>query len=330
MRYFELLSEGAADAIIPEIEALGYNDVVRKSGTTVNIFAPTADRKKVYDTLLQQLEGSVKKTGGPSTLGYIEYKNAKIVVRPAGKQGVESAGIKNEQNLIDKINEFVKEVGPLDITFVGDNGVSITAKAVTEAAGVGRDTAGRKKSDVNLLSNGKAVPISIKKRTAEYWESADTYFGDLADKVLTKLIKEKQIDVLPIEGEFRPSDGKQKIRIKPEVAVETTDEQTADLVFGSDLLAGQGGVIKETFEDEHYTLRANNLTVTCDVVIKDPKDIPDRMKVFMLVRNSKDRNRPSSPYPGTKVQAAYASRAKNALILDQDLNIIRQAKSRSK
>jgi len=254
MRYYEFLIESPADDVIPEIEKLGFNDVTRKSGTIVNIFAPTADRKKVQTTLLQQLQGSEKKTGGPSTLGYVLYKDAKIVVRPAGKQGVQSAGLKNEQNLIDKIN----------------------------------------------------------------------------DKVLTKLIKDKQIQVLPIEGEFRPSDGKQKIKIKPEVAVETTDEQTADLVFGSDLLAGQGGVVKETFEDEHYTLKANNLTVTCDVVIKDPSDIPDRMKVYMLIRNSKDRNRPSSPYPGTKVQAAYASRAKNALILDTDLNVVRPAKSQLK
>ena len=67
-------------------------------------------------------------------------------------------------------------------------------------------------------------------------------------------------------------------------------------------------------------LKANNLTVTADTVIKDVEDIPERMQPYLHIRNSPDRNR--GLYPGTKVQASYYRRLKNAIIVDQQMNVV--------
>ena len=318
------LREDAADDVITDLEKIGFNDVKKASGKTVAVFFPDKDRLRAINKIVSVFKGSRREMTGASSLGVIVHPNGtKIVVKPAGKQGVDSAGLKNEQHLIKKINQFVKEVGPLDITFVGDNGKNITAKNVTEAKGAGADTKGRKKSDVNLVSGGKLVPVSIKSKTADYWESADTLFGNLADNIITTLLKKKLVKLTPIDR-FRKKDNKQKVQISPEVAMKLSKKQVLDVVFGSDILAQGGGIVKESFEDEHYVLKANNLTVTADTVIKDVKDIPERMQPYLHIRNAGDRNR--GLYPGTKVQAAYFRRVKNALIVDQKMNVVQLSK----
>ena len=127
----------------------------------------------------------------------------------------------------------------------------------------------------------------------------------------------------PIDA-FRKKDNKQKVRISPEVAMKLSKSQVLDVVFGSDILAQGGGIVKESFEDEHYVLKANNLTVTADTVIKDVEDIPERMQPYLHIRNAHDRNR--GLYPGTKVQAAYYRRVQNALIVDQKMNVVQLSK----
>jgi hypothetical protein len=326
MRYLEFkVVEAQAEDTIKELEKMGFTDVARINGKTIHVYVPNKQRPATMSKLLGQIQGSRKESTSGSSLGLIVHPNGtKIMVKPAGKQGVESAGLKNEQHLIQKINQFIGEVGPLDITFVGDNGKNIIAKGVTEAQGAGTDTKGRKKSDVNLISSGKSLPISIKARTADYWESADTLFGEKADQIITKLLKKKLVTLTPREGMARKSDGKQKVKISPEIAMKLSKEQVLDVVFGSDILAQGGGIVKESFEDEHYVLKANNLTVTADVIIKQIEDIPDYMQPYLHIRNAHDRNR--GLYPGTKVQASYQRRAKNAITVDEKGEVIQLSK----
>lgn len=316
MRANEFIFErAAADAIMAALDQLGYTDIRQDSGNTVSVYVPNKDRISTIKTLASKLKGAKYDPNmSGSSIGGVLYAGGKIKVKPAGGTGEKSAGLENEQHLIDTINRFVKEVGPLTLTFVGDNGRKLTARNVTEAIGAGKDTAGRKKSDVNIMSNGKLVPISIKKSNAEYWESADTLFGKQADAIIDKLVATKEI-VLSPTGTQTP-DGREKVRIKPEVAIKATDEQSLDVVFGSDILAGGGGVVKDTFHDEHYVLKGNHLTVTADLVIAKPEDIPDNMQVYFLIRNDGSRNRPGSKYPGLRVLGSYASRVKNALKVD--------------
>lgn len=313
---YEFIFEAPADEIIPALQNLNLDDYRKDSANRVTVYVPAKERKATMQLLLQRLDGAeFDRNYGNSSLGGIRYNGGGILVKPAGGTGDKSAGLSNEKQLVDAINRFVEEVGPLDVTFVGDNGKSITAAGVTQAISAGADVKDRKKSDVNLVANGKVVPISLKKSSAEYWESADTLWGDKADNAIEKLAASGQVELTQLDKTRK--DGTPFVKIKPEVAVRATPEETLKVVFGSDLL-GQGGVVKQTFDDEHYKLEGNQLSVTADLVITQPEDIPDNQRVFWLIRNDSTRTRPKHKYPGLRVLAAYASRInKNTLIFKQ-------------
>jgi len=309
------VNEFTADKIIADLQSLGYENLKKQTGRVVKVLVPNKDRSQVLKTLLDKLPGATHNPNVGGSLGSIVYGGGQIQVKPQGGQGDESAGIKNEQHLVQTINRYVEERGPLSITFVGDNGKKITAYNVTSAVGAGKKTANRRKSDVNLISGSRVIPISIKKRNAEYWESADTLFGGRADTIIDELVEQGKVKLTPIDA-VRPDDGVQKVRIRPEVAIKATMDETADIVFGSDILEGEGAVVKQTFNDEHYTIHDNNLSITCDLVIDEPEDIPPELQVYFLIRNDMTRNRPGSKYPGLRVLGSYASRVKRALIVD--------------
>jgi len=294
---------------------LGYSldDMKRINGRTLRLLLSTTndkERKKVAQDIASELGGDLERDGKD-----VRIAGGKIQIKSASHQGKKSGGIENELHLVNKIKEFVKERGPLTVTFVGDNGKRISANNVTDAVHVGADTKDRKKTDVQLLTQDNLVPISIKKRTSEHWESADTYFGSRLDTAVDHLLAKKKITITPT-GNFR-KDGVPVVRINPTVAIPATDKESVDVVFGSDILAGNGAVVKETFQDEHYTLQGNHLTITAELVITQPKDIPENLKVVWVIGNSSERMRPRSKYPGLRPQAFYASRVnKNMLLVD--------------
>lgn len=312
-----IIVEGPADDIIPVLQSLNLDNYKKNSANRITVYVPANARKETMKIMLQRIDGAEFDKNFPgSSIGAIRVNNGSILVKPEGKTGMKSAGLDNEKQLVDAINRFSNEVGPLDITFVGDNGKSITAKNVTGAISAGADTAGRKKSDVNLVSGNKTIPLSLKKSSAEYWESADTLWGKRADAVVEKLLAAGKIELTPLD-KTRKNDSANFVKIKPEVAVKATPEETVKVVFGSDLL-GQGGVVKQTFDDEHYTLDGNKLTVTADLVITKPEDIPEREMVYWLIRNDSTRTRPNHKYPGLRVLASYARRInKNVLVVKQ-------------
>lgn len=311
----ELVFEAPADELIPILQKMGYSEIKRDSGKLVIVKVPNKDRKLTVSNLLKNLPGATHDLNRGGSLGTIIYQGSGIQVKPAGGQGDESAGVKNEVELVTAITRFIEERGPLSITFVDSRGKSVTAHNVTSADHVGSKSSDRRKSDVNLMSNNKPVPFSIKKLSSEFWESADSYYGKQADDIIDKLVAAKKITLTPIER-YRKGDNVQIVRISPEVAIKATPEQTADVVFGSDILTGAGAVIKQTFQDEHYTIHNNQLTITCDLVIDEPEDIPENMMVYFHIRNDKTRSRPGSNYPGLRIIASYASRVTKALVVD--------------
>lgn len=313
---YEFVFEAPADEIIPQLQNLNLDDYRKDSANRVTVYVPAKERKATMQLLLQRLDGAeFDRNYGNSSIGGIRYNGGGILVKPAGGTGDKSAGLSNEKQLVDAINRFVEEVGPLDVTFVGDNGKSITATGVTQAISAGADVKDRKKSDVNLVANGKVVPISLKKSSAEYWESADTMWGNKADSAVEKLAAAGKVELTQLDKTRK--DGTPFVKVKPEIAVRATPEETVQVVFGSDLL-GQGGVVKQTFDDEHYTLKGNQLTVTADLVVTAPEDIPEKQRVFWLIRNDSTRTRPNHKYPGLRVLAAYASRINpNTLVMNR-------------
>jgi len=317
MRAYQFLTEDLADDLMNELSSIGYTDFKKESSKTLSLFVPGPQRRAAIQKILTNIPDAIHDpNAGSSSVGAIKYKGGTIKIRPSGKSGEDSAGLRNEKHLIDTINSKIQELGPIDISFVGDNKKTVRVENVTEAVGVGKEVSGRKKSDVNLISNEKILPLSIKKKTAEYWESADSLFGEKADVLVEKLDKQGKISLDTI-GLKRPSDNTPKVRISPEVAIKATPEETADVVFGSDILEGEGAVVKEDFRDETYEISGNHMKVTCDLVIKEPNDIPPSMQVYFHIRNDKTRNRPGRKYPGLRVLASYARRVKNALIVDR-------------
>jgi hypothetical protein len=322
MRFSDIISEAydfvfetPADEIIKTLQHLNIDNYNQINNKRVIVTVPRAERKSTLDTLLTRLPNAVyNKNMSGSSLGGINYAGGNILIKPSGSSGEKSAGLSNEKHLVDTINRFVSEIGPINVIFVGDNGKSITAKNVTQAISAGADVANRKKSDVNLMSGNRLIPISLKKSNAEYWESADTLWGNKADQLINQLVSQKRIKLTPI-GKTR-NDGAEFVKISPEVAIPASLEDTLAVVFGSDILTGQGGVVKQTFDDEHYKLDGNNLTITADLVITSAEDIPEKNKVYWLIRNDSTRTRPNHKYPGLRVIASYASRInKNTLIV---------------
>lgn len=309
MKIQEILTEAATvDEIQAQLQNIGLDNVERKNSKRLIVYVTRQERSATIKVLLDRLPGANYNKAMPgSSLGGIEYNGVAIMVKPKGGTGVQSAGLSNEKHLVDTINRFVDEVGPLIVTFVGDNGRSITARNVTSAASTGADSTNRSKSDVVLFSDNKPIPLSLKKSNAEYWESADTLWGSRADALVKQLADAGKIRLEPI-GKQRAGDGAEFVKIKPEVAVQATAEETMKVVFGNDILNGHGAVVKQTFEDEHYRLEGNHLSVTADLVIVKPEDIPENLMVYWLIRNDSSRNRPKHKYPGLRILATYASR----------------------
>lgn len=247
-----------------------------------------------------------------SSIGVVEIGDKIVFTRPASRQGKQSAGIGNEIAFVNGINKYLDSgYGPFyTITVVLQSpGKKITIDNVLIAESAGSDTAGRKKSDVNLIRlNAPAYRISLKKSNAEFWESADTIYGNQAVSILEKLQN---------DGDLQLSRVGNRIDFGPGitgVAIPTTDQEKTNFIFGSDIL-GNGAVVKQTFSgDNHFIWDDRNLILTVNCVklydnlqqIKVSSEDP-----FILIR--KDSSRTAGlggrkDFAGLRVQAVYKSR----------------------
>ena len=112
------LREAPINDVISDLEKIGFNDVKKISGRKVAVYVPNPDRQKAMNKILSVFKGSTKDMTDRSSIGAVVHPNGtKIGVKPAGKQGVDSAGLKNEQHLIQKINQFVKSHIPTRVRY---------------------------------------------------------------------------------------------------------------------------------------------------------------------------------------------------------------------
>lgn len=248
--------------------------------------------------LAAQTGGKVKPDGKSVVIG-----NYTFDLKPASLQGSTSSGVSNEHNLVAAINYVIQVNGknePINIVFT-DGKKKYTIKGCTQAVQAGADTAGRKKSDVNIQTQSGTKPISLKQDNAEYWESADTYWGKNFVPYMQNLVAEGKITL------DRQATG--DTFVSNNVAVEANEAETKDVVFGSDILINKGAVITRSFIGEDFTWDGaeTTLTIKCSSVITQPSEIPDSKKVYFLLRNASGRK--SVPgYSGLRVMAAYKSR----------------------
>ena len=177
---------------------------------------------------------------------------------------------------------------------------------------MGRDTSGRKKSDVNLKTNsGKIIPISIKKDNAEIWESADSYWGEKAAAYTRRLAMLGKIKLIPFGSVYK---------IEPTFAVKATTEEKKNTVFGSDLLVLKGAVVSRTFgkEDFQYSGKDGKLTIKCSHIVTSIEDVKGDVDVWFLVRN--DSTRTTGGIKGIRVLAVFEKRInKNVLRVTEQM-----------
>ena len=245
-----------------------------------------------------------------SSLGVVEIGNKIVFTRPASRQGSKSAGIGNEIAFVNGINKHL-DTGygafhTITVVFSG-SGRTIVVDNVLIAEAAGSDTAGRKKSDVNLIrSNAPTFRVSLKKSTAEFWESADTIYGSQAVSIIESLEQSGDISIIRTGNTVNFGSG------VTGVAIPTTDDEKTNFVFGSDIL-GNGAIVKHTFSgDSHFIWDENNLTLKVNCVklydnlsqVKSSSEDP-----YILIRKGSDRSLGGrKDFTGLRVQAVYKSR----------------------
>jgi hypothetical protein len=297
----------AAKASVLNILKKKYGDTKEVSGVRYRVLVDAAAfkaRAATAKAMATDIGGKVSSDGKSVVADGITYE-----VKPAALQGTTSAGVDNELNLVNAINYVIQQNGkgnPITITFKAGT-KKYTVKNASGAVAAGSDTAGRKKSDVNITTMTGNRPISLKKDNAEFWESADTYWGKNALPYLQKLVADEKVKLVKQSGA--------DVFANPNFAVEATDAEKRDVVFGSDILIYKGAVITRTFvgEDFKWDGSTNTLTINCSSVITQLTDIPSTKEVWFLVRNATGRK--SIPgYSGLRVAAAYASRINQNVI----------------
>jgi hypothetical protein len=280
---------------IKDLKKLGYKDedIVPISKNKIKLLVPAKERKNVIDTLVNKLKYTWDRDLKGSSIGGVIGKDGTIIIpKPAEKQGGGSAGLGNESFLANKINQTVEEVGPITVVFKS-KGKTIKYNKVDAAEEAGRDTAGGKKSDIRLLSNGKVIGnLSLKQENASMWESADKRYKDLMIKLVNRLINKPY----PNLG-LAQSDKKDIYRLyNPKTDEEyggiiITGLDKADInsiVFGTD--TPKTVVVKETFDESDFSLSGKVLTVTVHDLLTDIKDIEgSKYEPILVIRHDSTR-----------------------------------------
>jgi len=253
-----------------------------------------------------------------------------------------SGGIKNEGVLINTINDHAKGSGKhgINVSFQTGFGERPTkqfiVKNVVEAKGVGTQTAGRKKSDCDLiLANGDVVPISIKQDDAAFWESVESWFYPDAlrykggDSIMEAAEEAGIIARIGIPGglynlvkgrELTTSNIPQKVNI----AMKVNSKLSKEVMFGSDIEELNGAIVVRTFlrPDFKWNNSGSHLMVNCSKIIKgSDQQLPEAWFLFM---NTMSRGKNSNFAPGVRIVVATPKRAKSAVKIKWYGNMVRR------
>ncbi len=291
--------------------SIGFENLKKISTNKIAVLT-NENRVKTLENINKKINGSRYDTTptSDSSVGKILVGSISILAKPASRQGAASAGVGNENMLVEVINKNKNtKTGPINVIFKSKN-KNYTVNGCVKAESVGGDTSGRKKADVVLVdTKGKKFPISIKKDDAETWESADSYFSKEAEKIIEKAIKEKKTKLIS-EGSY--------FKIEPNIAVKAKTSEKIDVVFGSDIGKG-GSVITKTFNSGSFSLDKNHdLSIDCSNIITELSDVKEDKDVYFLIRNDKTR-KSVKKYPGIRVLASYKKRInRNIIIIERD------------
>jgi hypothetical protein len=281
---------------------LGHDKFKDKSRTNFQVLVDGVNRVdllKQIESLFSPLGAVYDLNKGSSSVGAVTIGRFSIGAAPLSKQGKKSAGLDNEDTLITQLNNMLRD-GPLHVEFTS-GGKSFRVEDVKTVEEVGRDTAGRKKSDVNLITSfGKSIPLSLKKDNAEMWESADSYYSIKAKTIIDDQVK---LGKVRLEGTTIK-------RVVPNIAVKASTRETTDVVFGSDIIQNNGAVLYKTYSSSDFSIdeSGESIIVTVSEIYRTVPEVErGKQAVYFLIRNDSSR-RGSKIYPGIRALAVGKSR----------------------
>jgi hypothetical protein len=208
-----------------------------------------------------------------------------------GGQSGGGAGVSNEKELVDSINNFVEENGgPIDVKFIDKENKEINIPNVTKAAGMG--TTGSKKGlkgDVTLSTQNGEQNISVKKDGPYWWSSERKKFNDLLNKFIesgkegkiAKLILKPNIFNPKIFDMTDPEDERKYGRIFI-LNYPGVEENLENITFGPD----KAKIVQRSFASTDYSFQNGVLTIKTTRNMNDVNDLkPDDMPVISLARH---------------------------------------------
>jgi hypothetical protein len=218
------------------------------------------------------------------------YKSSNL-----GGQTSGGAGVSNEKELVDAINNFVEENGgPINVKFVDEKGKEIFISDVSKAEGMG--VKGSKlgfKGDVALTTSEGEQNISVKKDGPYWWSSERKNFNDLLNKFIEggqkgeipKLqikpnpLQPKVLDMVDPEDERRY--GRIFILNYPGI-----EENLENITFGPD----KAKIVQRSFSSTDYSLENGILTIKTTRNMNDKDDLqPDDMPIISIARHENQK-----------------------------------------
>lgn len=290
-------------------QVLGHDKFKDKSRTNFQVLVDGVNRVdllKQIENLFSAIGGKYDPNKGSSSVGAVVVGRFSIGAAPLSKQGKRSAGLDNEDTIIVQLNNLLRD-GPLHVEFTG-GGKSFRVENVKQVEEVGRDTSGRKKSDVNLITmDGIKIPLSLKKDNAEMWESADSYYSKKAKEIIDAQVR---LGKVKLEGSITK-------KVLPNIAVKASTQETADVVFGSDIIQNKGAVLYRTFSSSDFKVDESGETimVTVSEIYRTVAEVErGKQAVYFLIRNDSSR-KGSKIYPGIRVLAVGKSRINQNVVV---------------
>lgn len=286
------------DDIELKLKRLGYTNIQRENGKCLSIFTDGHRVKALEDVTLQfKVHGAYyDPEKGPSSIGAVCIGDFAVRCRPLNRQGRHARGIENEHMIYDEI-KFLTKNGAIAVR-IKDGVTAYTYNYVVDVEHVRHDYTLRKKADLLLvIKDGTRIPISIKKDNSDMWESADTYWGRKAKRI---------VDDLEDQGEIEIEKTGNVYSIDQNVAIKANRTEKEAVAFGSDIKRKNGFVVVRTFRSSDFSLVSDNdvLEINCTKIIDQVSSIGN---VYFLIRNDKTRTG-SKIRPGIRVVAVDESR----------------------
>ena len=217
-------------------------------------------------------------------------------------------GVSNEDYIVGVIQRTLRKQPELTIVFVSGS-TQYKLEGIREIINKSKDHYDRKKADFVLLdAHNHEYPISIKTDNGEYWESADSYYGEKARKKIDYAAYNHKID---LDYNVKTD----SYIITPQIAIQATPKEANDVIFGNDILP-HGAVIKRTFTHKDFALNKDVLIIMCTDIIKSYNEVKNTpLEPYFFIRNQERRNCISLGYKGLRVICMYKSRLSNNILV---------------